>query len=811
MAKDESPDAQHSALPDTVQLKVSGCGDAVAIDRDRHSPTKMPERNRRGNMPSELTSFVGRRAELADVRKMMSSSRLVTLIGIGGVGKTRLALRLAEKAKRSFSDGVWLVELGEVHDPSLVNDVVAATLEVGDHPGRSPQEALTEFLVTRDLLLVLDGCEGVIDSTAELVESLLLACPRLTILATSREPLNIGGEAVLPVPPLTVPDPDHQPALQALPRFDAVTLFADRAAAAVPSFELTEENRVAVARICNRLDGLPLSIELAAARLRAMSPQEILGRLTDRYALLTRGSRVAPARQQTLRLCVDWSYELCTPIEQRVWARLSVFAGGFEIDAAEHVCADPNSSFDLVDVVTSLVDKSILVRVPSRSTRYRMLETLRDYGRTKLGQSGVLSSVRDSHRNWCQHLVLTAEEEWVSSRQPDWLALLGREIPNVREALEFSLETGREAEAGLQIAAAMYWFWMSRGLLGEGRRWLERLLAAAPERATLARVKALDAASILAGFQRDLSAARAMVEKAHTLAEQVDDSSVQTVINHADGLVALFLGDLRHACLCLERASGSTAVRNDPRQVGALHMLGVTYTRLGRTACAIECYERVIEITESCGESVFRSYSLWALAVAVWRQGDCARALHLLKQSLRLARDVENPRTVAVCLEALAWIHADERDAHRAAVLMGAATELEKSVGSATILLFHLNHHHDQCVRVATHALGEAGFESARLLGVSMSFADVLAYALDESARQPPPATVQTTRTPVSATLTRRENEIARLVNEGLTDKAIATRLVISPRTVSGHVEHILAKLGFTSRAQVAAWVADCR
>lgn len=332
----------------------------------------------------ELTSFVGRRRELADAKTKLSVSRLVTLAGIGGVGKTRLALRVAADARPRFADGVRLVELGDLPDDLPLEDAVAAALGLRDQSARPLRDVLVEYLVSRRLLLVLDNCEQVVNAVAGLVEALLHTCPDLRILATSREALGIGGEAVLRVPPLTVPEAVHRPSLRAMPRYDAVTLFAERAAAAVPGFELTEDNHLGVARICHQLDGLPLPIELAAARLRAMSVEQILQRLTDRYKLLTLGSRGAPTRQQTLRLCVDWSYELCTQQEQQLWARLSVFAGSFELDAAESICAGDLVPEDLLDVVASLVDKSVLIREEAGAVvRFRLLETLaeRSFGR----------------------------------------------------------------------------------------------------------------------------------------------------------------------------------------------------------------------------------------------------------------------------------------------------------------------------------------------------------------------------------------------------------------------------------------------
>ena len=337
-----------------------------------------------GTLPLALTSFVGRRNEVTETKNLLSISRLVTLTGIGGVGKTRLAVRVAADVRRGLGDGVRWVELGELQDGSLVVGMVAAALGLRDRSARRLDDVVAEFLIPRHLLLVLDNCEQVVDAAAALVGMLLRTCPELRILTTSREPLTLGGEAVLRVPPLTVPDPDREPSLRGLPRYDAVTLFAQRAAAAVPGFELTEDNRVTVARICRQLDGLPLPIELAAARLRAMSPEQILERLTDRYTLLTLGSRGAPTRQQTLRLSIDWSHDLCTPREQQLWARLSVFAGSFELDAAEEICGEGVAAGDLLDAVTSLVDKSILSREDAGPVvRFRMLETLRDYGRER--------------------------------------------------------------------------------------------------------------------------------------------------------------------------------------------------------------------------------------------------------------------------------------------------------------------------------------------------------------------------------------------------------------------------------------------
>ncbi|MFE5702787.1 protein kinase [Rhodococcus koreensis] len=786
--------ALHAEVDVQVHDRLPACG----------SPQRHPHASASGNFPLELTSFIGRRHELSEAKNLLAVSRLVTLTGIGGAGKTRLAMRVASAVRRDYDDGVWLVELGELGDGALLVDAVASALGVQHHSARPLREALIDYLAAQELLLVLDNCEHLVDAVAELTQILLRACRRLRVLATSREPLGVGGEAVLRVPPLAIPDPQRQPSLRGLPKYDAVTLFAERAAAAVPGFELTEENAVSVARICSRLDGLPLPIELAAARLRAMSPEQILQRLTDRFTLLTRGSRDASTRQQTLRLCIDWSFELCTPREQMVWSRLAVFAGSFELDAAEQVCGTDLAPGDLLDTVTSLVDKSILIREEYGSAvRFRLLDTLREYAREKLAQTGEKVQLRRRHRDWYEALALDAEAEWISAQQLDWITRLKREQPNFREALEFCVDD--DPAAGLRTAAALYVFWASQGLFNEGRHWYAQLLACQSGPPTLEWVKALYCASVMANVQGDLHAGAALVEAGRTLTAQTNDPMMHALVTDADGMLALYSGDLRHACLRLEAAVEEFIERgNQPLEIGALYPLGLAYGMSGRTEQAIRCHERVLAITEVQGEKMYRSLSLWAFGIAVWRQGDADRAVRLLQESLELTRQVHSPRVATACLEALAWIACEQRDAPRAAVLMGAAEDLARSVGSPAVAFSGLVVYHQECDQSTRLQIGDKAFDAANRKGQRLGFDAAIAYAL----REPPPnPSVPAAGT--SGGLTKREREVADLVAKGLTNQAIATRLVISPRTAQGHVEHILAKLGFTSRTQVAAWVVE--
>jgi non-specific serine/threonine protein kinase len=493
-----------------------------------------------------LTSFVDRRTELAQVKNLLSAARLVSLSGTGGVGKTRLALRAASGARREFADGVWLVELADVSDPLLLVDVVAATLGLRDDPARPLPEVVVEFLSTRESLLVLDNCEHLVAAVAKLVETWLRAAPNLRVLVTSREPLDIPGEAVLQVAPLAAPDPDQEPSLRGLPRYDAVTLFADRAASVVPGFEVHKGNKAAVTGICARLDGLPLAIELAAARMHAMSPEQILQRLDDQYKLLTCAGRTAPTRQQTLRWCIDWSYELCAPAEQRLWARLSVFAGGFELDAAEQVCGTDLAPEDPLDVLSALVDKSILIRTESSGVvRFRMLETVRDYGRQKLQESGTDQRLRRRHRDWYQQLVLAAEAEWISDRQPYWTARLEFEQPNLREALGYCLAEHTEdaAEAGLRTAAALFPFWLFQSLYNEGRHWIDQVVAHPARQSIPDQVKALQAGSVLAALHGDVPAAALLLEKGRLLAEKDPTPMTQARIAYTEGVLAIYSGE----------------------------------------------------------------------------------------------------------------------------------------------------------------------------------------------------------------------------------------------------------------------------
>jgi predicted ATPase len=684
---------------------------------------------RPGKLPLELTSFIGRRAELAEVTTLLSTSRLVTVTGIGGVGKTRLALRAAAEAGQDFPDGAWMVELGELRDPSLVIDVVAGGLGLRDESGRSLRDVLVEFLCSRTLLLVLDNCEQVVDEAAKVAEALLGACPELRILATGREPLGIGGEAVVRLSPLAVPDDDREPSLRRLPGYDAVALFAERAVAAVPGFAMTEDNKATVARICSRVDGLPLAIELAAARLRAMSPEQLLERLADRYTLLSGGSRVAPTRQQTLAWSIDWSYELCTQAEQRLWARLSVFAGSFDLEAAEDICNDELAPQPMVDLLTSLVDKSILIRTESNGhVRFRLLDTLRDYGREKLTQTGGYLELRRRHLDWYRRLVADIAADWFSARQVHWIERIEVERNNLREAWEFARTYSPRSL--LAMSAGLHRYAVGRGFLSEMRHWLDRALTATPVEPSEDRIGALWGATLIAGLQGNVPAATARAAEAQALAEQMSDPTSQGLAALADGFAALLGGDANRALSRSEAALGAT---DDPIvRVPALMLQGWAFEFCGELGRALIWQEKALAICKSAGEVVFRSYALRSIGIGWWRNGKPDRAAQLLRECLQLSHLIDDPRNAAECLEALAWIAGAKNDPRRAVVLMASAEALGNRVGVSPAGLVDLAVFHEQCDRCARDALGAEAFAMAHRQGFAMDFDDAVAHALVE-------------------------------------------------------------------------------
>jgi predicted ATPase/DNA-binding CsgD family transcriptional regulator len=763
-----------------------------------------------GNLPAEVTSFVGRRREVAAAKRALSKFRLVTLTGVGGVGKTRVAERVARDRRRAYPHGVWLVELAQLADPALLTQTVVTELSVRGPSSGHALEALIDFLSSRHLLLVLDNCEHLLDGVAALSAALLRSCPDLQILATSREPLRVVGEAVLPVAPMAAPAPERSGGVAGLFRYDAVALFTERAAAAVPDFALTDDNYRAVAALCYRLDGLPLAIELAVGRLRSLSPAQILSKLDDRYALLTGGERGRPDRQQTLRACIEWSYQLCTQQEQRLWARLCVFAGSFEMDAVEAVCSGDFAGEEMVDLVSGLVDKSIVVR-HERGTvaRYRLLEAIREFGLERLNEAGDGPALRLAHWQWYAALIRTAKAEWISARQAYWLARLTAEGANVRSGLDFCLNEHGDTDAVMEILVGLpLGVWWAHGKLGEARHWLDAALARS-RGVTVLRVRALLRNSTLAIVGGDIVNGNHLLDEARSLIPQVSDPMVLAQLHHVAARSARLAGDLPRAVSELEQALAMSASRTDlDFYLDILTLLTFYAAMAGQHERSKACYEEIIQLTGPRGESLHRANALMALGWDAWRRGDPVSAVELQRSGLEIKLGLDDQLGTAVGLEALAWGVGALGQHKRAAHLLGAASVLWDATGtSIATLLPELVGEHDKAVAAARAALGDQASAAAFRRGRQMP----LAQALNDAEHTRRSTRSGQVNTGGAGSLTSREEEIAGLLAQGLSNKAIAKSLVIAQRTAETHVANVLVKLGLTSRSQVAAWVAEQR
>ncbi|KWW97798.1 hypothetical protein TH66_20330 [Carbonactinospora thermoautotrophica] len=761
-----------------------------------------------GNLPVEVTSFVGRRRELTEAKRLLSQTRLLTLTGVGGVGKTRLALRVAAELHRAFPDGVWLVDLASLEDPKLLPDTVATALDVSDQSARSSLEVLSAYLQDKRALLVLDNCEHLLDECATLVDTLLQTGPELRILATSRQALGVDGEWTLSVPPLSVPDLSRNQSASTLRQYDAVNLFAERAAAVLPSFRIDDRNAAAVARLCRRLEGIPLAIELAAVRLRSLSVHQILDRLDDRFQLLTGGSRTALPRQRTLRALIDWSFDLCSPEEQALWARLSIFSGGFDLDAAEAVCSDgelpPEKIFDLV---AGLIDKSVLVREENGSrVRYRLLETVRQYGRERLAEIGGETELRQRHCDWYRRLAEQAGAEWFGERQADWYAWLQAELPNIRIALDFSLEARYEPRAATAIAVALGMHWLGSGRLREGRHWLARALQADPEASPL-RAKALWQAGKLAYFCADMAESLAWYQELSLLVATLDDPAARAYLTHFEALVALFKGDFARSVACYDEACERYRAIGDAAGVAIARSESILPASLAGDERVRALYEESLALCSAAGDRLVRSWAMWVKSSDACRRGDVREAAALARESLELKRPFNDRVGIGLCLETAAWVAAAQGQGERAARLLGVlyATVWREIDPSAADFRDRMTLHSETEAKTR-RLLGDRAFPAAFAEGTRFTLEQAVAYALEETVEFASPS-----RPASSAALTRREMQIAELVAQGLSNKEIAAQLVIAQRTAETHVEHILRKLGFTSRTQIAAWVTERR
>ncbi|GAA2529052.1 LuxR family transcriptional regulator [Streptomyces levis] len=823
-----------------------------------------PRRDHR--LPVETTSFVDRRGELTEGRELLARARLVTLTGPGGVGKTRLAARLAARVQRAFPDGVRFVHLSGLHDPALVPLAAADALGLHDHSAQPPLDALVEQVRDRRLLLVVDNCEHLAGACARLAAALLHGTEGVRILATSRHRLGLTEEHLLEVRPLPVPDPDGD--LSAAEGCPALTLFADRAAAVAPGFRLTRANLASVARLCRRLDGLPLAIELAAVRMRVLDVDQLLDRLDDRYRFLTTGSPAALPRHQTLRAAVAWSHDLCTGPEQLVWSRLSVLAGAFDLETAEAVCADttprpttahpppadirlpvpavrplargsePTRLTDapairpgpaealtgvvalsavpppmlradaVLEAVAGLVDKSVLCRESGPDgVRYRLLDTLRQYGLEQLRRTpGEETAARRRQRDWMLRRAEACERDWFGPRQPEIVARLRADRDNLRAALDFSLTTPGEARAGLRLAGALWFHWHACGAPREGLYWLDRALAAHPE-PTRERARGLWVAGLLVAATQDFPRGRGLAADALALARSLGDTAEAAHAEYVIGVIRLFGGDLPGALRHFEATVARGRVPGQHLSLVGLDQveLACALGFLGEADRAVEVCERALRLCERHGEQWVRSYLLRMLALAHTVRGDRARAEEHAREALRLKLAVHDVIGIALTLDLLASIAVGHGDHEHAAVLLGGADRVWADIDAGRWGAPALTSARRDSEQRAGRALGREAFERAHRRGAALALAELVGHALREPATAEPAAPPPHEDTAVR--LTRRETEVARLVAEGLANQQIADRLVIARRTAEGHVERILSKLGFSNRSQIAAWV----
>ncbi|MDQ8705265.1 LuxR C-terminal-related transcriptional regulator [Streptomyces sp. LHD-70] len=791
-----------------------------------------------GGLPVELTRLVGRAAELTEVAEALGQERLVTLMGVGGVGKTRIGLRVARQVRESFPAGVYFVELSGLRDPELLPNAVAAVVDLpeqsaaadeADEADASQLRTLISYFADKPLLIVLDTCEHLADACARFSRAVLQSCPGVRILATSRRPLDAPGERLLQIAPLDAPDPDDERAdarPPCGPATDAMELFVERAAAVSGGFRLTDANRTQIARLCHRLDGIPLAIELAAVRVRALPLEQILRRLDNRFSLLTGGSRAALPRHQTLRTATDWSHELCSEREQILWRRLSVFAGEFELSAADEICAGSGlSEDDVLDCLIGLVDKAIVLRVesddeaaePDRAepdhadapdgtcgrARYRMLDTLREYGLERLQAAGEEYPYAARHRD--HHLALAREfgRRWLTGGQVPRMRAMWRERPSLRSALEFCCANPQEAPAGLEMATALWGLWLGMGRIVEGHYWLGRLLPLCPEPSPV-RMRGLCALgdlTLMTGHHRqglDLS------DEAAGLAEKYDDRLALGYVAKNRGLYATLTGDAERALKHVTEARTLFAAQGERALEGwALATLCGAYTVAAQPEKSLALHDEAIALMDR-GERWVQGWLHWQKGCSQWGLGRFDEAKRTLSTAAVLCLEINHTQVLAFSLDTLAWVAAAERRYAQAARCLGAAAKLWEKFHEPRLGIRSMHEAHQAAWAQAERRLGPRRHRLLLDEGAALPLHEAAAQAVGPAR----PALPAARRAPTAnnwEALTAREREIALLVAEGLSNRRIAERLVISKRTVDSHLEHILGKLAYASRTQITA------
>jgi predicted ATPase/DNA-binding NarL/FixJ family response regulator len=770
-----------------------------------------------GNLPVPTTSFVGRRQEIAEVRRRLSVTRLVTLTGVGGVGKTRLALEMATQARRAFSGGAWMVDLATITDGTLIAQTVIETFGLVNNSTTPAVDKVAEYLSRRQVLLVLDNCEHLLAEGATFVDRVLRSAPGVRILVTSRQNLGIGGEYTYTVPPLSVPDPDAVPPAGAAAQSDAISLLVERAGALRPEFAVTPENHAVAARLVSQLDGIPLAIELAASRLRSLSLEQVVERLTDRFALLTGGSRTALPRQQTLRALIDWSYTLCSEQEKLLWARLAVFTGGFDLVAAEGVCSDAElPAAAILDCLDGLVAQSIVLVEPAESgagrMRFRLLETIREYGWEHLVAAGQEAALRSRHSAYYLRFAEQIMDNWCGPDQEAELARSRADHGNMRAAFDAFVADPDGAHDAVALAGALLPDWCCGGYLGEGRRWLDIALAI-PAPPSAARARALWIAAKVSALQGDIPVVFERLDECDRISAELPAPVAAATATSWRASAALFSGDLASSArLFGEAVSALHDLGDRAGELVALFQLAITWSHLGDSERARATSARGFAICDEYGERWARSYLLWTLAFDTWLlQKDPKTAEAQIREALSIQLGFKDMISVGLMTELHSWIVASMEDYPRAAMLIGAARTVWHQIGTSLAAFGPPQVKHQvHCERRTRQALRDSVFQTAVNACSKLSVAEIIAKTLEVPVVEKA-GKEQAGKEAVASLLTRREHEVADLVARGMSNRMIAATLVLSPRTVDGHVERIFTKLGFTSRAQVVAWVSEQR
>ncbi len=760
-------------------------------------PTRRP-----GNLPAEASSFIGRRREIAEVRKKLTEARLVSLVGPGGVGKSRLAIRIATDLGRGFRGGGWLVELAEVLDPALVSSAVMAALDLRDQAATEPAALLLSYLQDKELLLVVDNCEHLLGAAAQVVTDVMRAAPGVRVIATSREPLSVSGEHVVPVPPLELPSPHAAEPLAQLRRSEAVMLFTERAVAASGTFELTAANQAAVVDLCRRLDGLPLAIELAAVRTRVLTVQQILDRLTDRFGLLTGGTRAALPRHQTLRTTIEWSHDLLTGDERAVLRRSCAFAGRFTLEDVESVCTSEDvPAARALDVLSSLVDKSLVMKEDANGLAcYRLHETMREFAGLRLADAGEQEAVElrcaEYYRSRSQGSALEG-----FSRLLEWLEWADLEIDNIRAVLQRCL-THADTARGLDLAASLAWYWVTRATT-EGMRWLDDLLAAGAS-SPQTRAWAYFIRGFLAVLKADPTAARPALRAAVAGARQTGQRELLSEALSMASIAENLAGDRASARRLLDEAqvitTGLSYLHGTLGFLQARALNGFFEADLDAVRSAASQGAR---LAREAGDLYVLEVMLLNLGSAALIAGDLDESKPLLAEALRIAHQIDDRVAQFYLLDAFGCRAALSGQARLAAQLLGAADTVRMGVG-ANVMPF-LAPLVAKAEDSAAAALGATKFEAEFEAGKRLGRDAAMGLALGKPAHVAATASGNAS----AGLLGKREADVARLVADGLTNKQVGARLFISERTVDSHVRSILNKLGFNSRAQIAAWMAS--